>query len=56
MENSPISLLMFGTIAVALVIAIVLALRFFRKPENRHPMEGDRERNIGQVIDEKKDA
>jgi membrane protein implicated in regulation of membrane protease activity len=42
----------FGTLAIALIIAIVLWLRFMRKPENRHPMDGERERNIGQIRDE----
>jgi membrane protein implicated in regulation of membrane protease activity len=42
----------FGTLAIALVIAIVLWLRFMRKPENRHPMDGQRERHIGEIRDE----
>jgi hypothetical protein len=39
----------FGTLGVALIIAIILWLRFMRKPENRHPMDDQRERNIGEI-------
>jgi hypothetical protein len=42
-------LLGFGTLGVALIIAIILWLRFMRKPENRHPMDGQRERNIDEM-------
>ena len=45
----------FGTLIVALLIAIVLLLRFMRKPQNRHPLDGKQERNIGQVLDRKQD-
>lgn len=45
----PISLLMFGTLLVVVVIIAVLMIRFFRKRENRHPMEGKRERNIDEI-------
>lgn len=44
--------LMFGTLGIVLLIAIVLLLRFLRRPANRHPMAGQRERNIGEVLDE----
>lgn len=40
------SALGFGTLGIALVIAVLLLLRFLRKPENRHPMDGQQERNI----------
>ena len=43
------SLLGFGTLILALIIAVVILLRFLRKPENRHPMDGQRERNIQQI-------
>ena len=43
------SLLGFGTLILALIIAVVILLRFLRKPENRHPMEGQSERNIQQI-------
>lgn len=48
-NGHPISLLMFGTLAIGLVIVVVLALRFLRKPQNRHPMDGVRERNIDEI-------
>lgn len=43
------SALGFGTLIIALLIAIVLWLRFMRKPENRHPMRGQKERNIHEI-------
>ena len=43
------SALGFGTLIIALIIAVVLLLRFLRKPENRHPMDGQPERNIQQI-------
>jgi hypothetical protein len=46
------SALGFGTLIIGLIVAIVLLLRFLRKPENRHPMEGQRERNIAEIRDE----
>lgn len=48
----PISLLLFGTLAVVAVILAVMLLRFLRKPENRHPMAGKRERNIAEIREE----
>ena len=44
--------LMIGTLVAALAIGIVLYLRHMRKPENRHPMDGERERNIDEIRDE----
>lgn len=44
------SLMLFILVA-GLLIAVVLLFRFMRKPKHRHPMEGQRERNIGEVID-----
>jgi hypothetical protein len=46
------SALGFGTLIIALIIAVVLLLRFLRKPENRHPMDGQPERNIDQIRDD----
>lgn len=45
----PVSMLMFGTLAIVLILAIVLLLRFLRKGENRHPMSDVRERNIDEI-------
>lgn len=39
----------FGTLIVGLIIAIIIWARFMRDPKNRHPMEGERERNIGEI-------
>ena len=47
----PVSLLMFGTLAIALIIAIAMLLWFLRKGENRHPMSDVRERNIDEIRD-----
>lgn len=49
MNASPISLLMFGTLVAVVIVGLVLFLRHWRKPENRHPMEGKRERNIDEI-------
>ena len=46
------SALGFGTLILALIIAVVVLLRFLRKPENRHPMDGQPERNIQQIREE----
>lgn len=44
--------LAIGTLFIGLVIGVILLLRFLRKPANRHPMAGERERNIGEIHDE----
>ena len=41
--------LAIGTIGIVLVIAAILLARFLRKPQNRHPMAGEHERNIGEI-------
>lgn len=46
------SALGLGTLILALIIAVVILLRFLRKPENRHPMDGQPERNIQQIRDD----
>lgn len=46
------SALGFGTLLIALIVAVVLLLRFLRKPENRHPMDGQPDRNIQQIRDD----
>ena len=48
----PLSLLIYMTFAAAAAIAIVLLVRFLRKPGNRHPMAGERERNIEEIREE----
>lgn len=47
----PITLLMFGTLIAALAIVVALAVTFFRRRSNRHPMENVRERNIAAEAD-----
>lgn len=44
-----IALLMFGTLGAVVIIGAILFLRHMRKPENRHPMAGERERNIDEI-------
>ena len=44
-----ISSLMFFTLIVVLALAAALAILFFRKRSNRHPMEGVRERNLDEM-------
>jgi hypothetical protein len=39
----------FGTLILFLIIALIVWARFIRKPENRHPMRGQRERNIEEI-------
>ena len=46
------SALGFGTLIIALLVTVFLLLRFLRKPENRHPMDGQPERNIQQIRDD----
>ncbi len=41
--------LAFVTIGIVLVALAIILIRFMRKPENRHPMEGKHERNIGEI-------
>jgi len=42
----------FGTLIVGLVIAIIIWARFMRDPKNRHPMKGERERDLGEIREE----
>jgi len=44
-----------GTLIAALIIALLLFVRFLRKPKNRHPMRGERERNLDEIREEKVD-
>lgn len=52
MGQSSIPTLMIFTLIAALGIGIFLYLRHMRKPENRHPMQGQRERNIEEIREE----
>jgi hypothetical protein len=45
-------LLGFGTLIIGLFIAVIIWARFMRDPKNRHPMKGERERNLGQIREE----
>ena len=48
-SDTPVSLLMYGTIGIVLILAIFMLLRFLRKPQNRHPMDGQPERSVDQI-------
>lgn len=50
--GTPIPWLMFMTLGVVIIVAIVLFARFMRKPQNHHPMRGQRERNIEEIREE----
>lgn len=45
----PISLLLYVTFAAVLAIALALFVTFMRKRRNRHPMDGQPERNIDEI-------
>lgn len=48
-EQQLVGTLAMATLGIVLVIALFLFVRFMRKPQNRHPMDGERERNIGEI-------
>ena len=48
-SNALIPILMLFTLGAGLLIAIVLLMRFLRKPSNRHPMDGQPERKIEDI-------
>ncbi len=50
--DHPISLLIYVTFGAALLIVGGAFLYFMRKRSNRHPMAGERERNIQEIRDE----
>lgn len=50
--NDLVPTLMIFTLAAGLVIALVLFIRFMRKPKNRHSMDGQRERSVDEMRDE----
>jgi hypothetical protein len=45
----PLSLLGFGTIGIVLLLAVVALAWFWRNRRHRHPMAGERERNIDEI-------
>ena len=52
MSQGEIPTLMIFTLVAALVVAVLMYVRFMRKPDNRHPMQGKRERSIDEIRDE----
>ena len=52
MSQGEIPALMIFTLVAAALIGVFLWMRHMRKPENRHPMDGQRERNIDEIRDE----
>ena len=52
MSEGEIPTLMIFTLVAAALVGVFLYVRFMRKPENRHPMDGERERNIDEIRDE----
>lgn len=47
--DHPITLLGFGTLLAVLLAAMVMLALFLRNRRHRHPMEGQRERNIEEI-------
>lgn len=45
-----------GTLLIVLILAVGMALWFFRKRSNRKPMEGRKERNVAADLDRGKVA
>ena len=50
--DHPISLLLFGTLAAVAIVLAFLLVGIVRKRSNRHPMDGERERNIAEIREE----
>jgi uncharacterized membrane protein YidH (DUF202 family) len=54
MESSaanPVWMLAWVTLGIALLVAVVMLIRFRSKGNNAHPMQGQRERNIDEIRD-----
>jgi len=49
--DHPLSLLAFGTLIGVVVVTAFFFIRFLRR-KGVHPMDGQRERNIGEIRDE----
>ncbi len=47
--DHPITLLGFGTLLAVVLAAMVMLALFLRNRRHRHPMEGQRERNIEEI-------
>lgn len=47
--DHPITLLAFGTLIGVLILAAIALARFLRNRRHRHPMRGQRERNIEEI-------
>ena len=45
-----------STLLIVLAVAAVIFLLFMRRRSNRHPMEGERERNVARDIDQGRDS
>jgi hypothetical protein len=54
--DHPVTLLGFGTLLAGLIIALVLLGLFLRNRRHRHPMQGQRERNIDEIRAEGRDG
>lgn len=48
----PLSLLIYVTFAAVVLVVAFMLVKFLRKPGNRHPMAGQRERNIEEIREE----
>ena len=49
MGYAAVPTLMFVTLAIVLIGLGIHFARFYRKPENRHPMKDQRERNTDEI-------
>jgi hypothetical protein len=47
---NPVWLLAWGTLGIAILIAVIMLVRFYGK-NRAHPMRGQRERNIEEIRD-----
>ena len=49
MGYTAVPTLMFVTLGIVLAGVAIHFIRFYRKPQNRHPMKDQRERNIDEI-------
>ena len=52
LSSTAVPVFMFGTLGVVFIIALIVFLKFQSKKSNRHPMDGQRERNIDEIREE----